>query len=59
MDVKIGKEKDKHHDRLCGVVVRVATVATDPEVRGRFPALPDFLRSNGSGKVSTQPREYN
>jgi hypothetical protein len=25
----------------------------------RFPALPDFLRSNGSGTVSTQPREYN
>jgi hypothetical protein len=25
-------------------------VATDPEVRVRFPALPDFLRSNGSGR---------
>jgi hypothetical protein len=25
----------------------------------RFPALPDFLRSNGSGTGSTQPREYN
>jgi hypothetical protein len=31
----------------------------DPEVRVRFPALPDFLRSNGSGTGSTQPREYN
>jgi hypothetical protein len=31
---------------------------TDPEVRVRFPALPDFLRSSGSGKASTQPREY-
>jgi hypothetical protein len=30
-----------------------------PEVRVRFPALPDFLRSSGSGKGSTQPREYN
>jgi hypothetical protein len=25
----------------------------------RFPALPDFLRSSGSGTGSTQPREYN
>jgi hypothetical protein len=33
--------------------------ATDPEVRVRFPALPDFLRSSGSGTGSTQPREYN
>jgi hypothetical protein len=24
-----------------------------------FPALPDYLRSNGSGTRSTQPREYN
>jgi hypothetical protein len=37
-------------DRLCGLVVRV------PEVPVRFPELPDFLRSSGSG---TQPREYN
>jgi hypothetical protein len=27
--------------------------------RDRFPALPDFLRSSGSGTGSTQPREYN
>jgi hypothetical protein len=40
------------NDRLCGLV------ATDPEVRVRFPALPDFL-SSGSGTGSTQPREYN
>jgi hypothetical protein len=25
----------------------------------RFPALPDLLRSSGSGTGSTQPREYN
>jgi hypothetical protein len=25
----------------------------------RFPALPDFLRSSGSGTGPTQPREYN
>jgi hypothetical protein len=24
----------------------------------RFPALPDFLSSSGSGTGSTQPREY-
>jgi hypothetical protein len=40
-------------DRLCGLVVRI------PKVRVRFPALPDFLRSGGSGTGSTQPREYN
>jgi hypothetical protein len=34
-------------------------LATDPEVRVRFPAQPDFLRSSGSGTGSTQPREYN
>jgi hypothetical protein len=44
-------------DRICGLVVRVP--ATDPEVRVRFPALSDFLRSSGSGKGSTQPGEYN
>jgi hypothetical protein len=32
---------------------------SDPEVRVRFPALPDFLRSSGSGTGSTQPRGYN
>jgi hypothetical protein len=34
-------------------------LTTDPEVRVRFPALPDFLRSSGSGTESTQPRVYN
>jgi hypothetical protein len=29
------------------------------QVRVRFPALPHFLRSNGSGTGSTQSREYN
>ena len=27
--------------------------------RVRFPALPDFLSSSGSGTGSTQPREVN
>jgi hypothetical protein len=30
-----------------------------PEVRVRFPELPDFMRSNWSGTVPTQTREYN
>jgi hypothetical protein len=34
-------------------------LAADPELRVRFPALPDFLRSSGSGTGFTQPREYN
>jgi hypothetical protein len=34
-------------------------LATDPKVRVRFPALPDFLRNILSGTGSTQPREYN
>jgi hypothetical protein len=34
-------------------------LATDPEVRVRFPVLPGFLRSSGSGTVSTQSHEYN
>jgi hypothetical protein len=34
-------------------------LAADPEVRVRFPALPDFVTSSGSGTGSTQPREYN
>jgi hypothetical protein len=32
---------------------------TDPEVQVLFPALPQFLRSSGSGTGSTQSREYN
>jgi hypothetical protein len=41
---------------LCGIVVKF--LATDPELRARFPALPDFLRSSESGRGSTQPRDY-
>jgi hypothetical protein len=32
-------------------------MATDPEVRVRFLALPDVLRSSGSETGYTQPRE--
>jgi hypothetical protein len=46
------------YDRLSGLVVRV------PGYRSRgpgfdFPALPDFLRSSGSGTGFTQPHEDN
>jgi hypothetical protein len=34
-------------------------LSTDPEVRIRFPALPDYLRNSGSGTGSTQPHECN
>jgi hypothetical protein len=34
-------------------------LAADLDVRIRFPALPDFLRSIGSGTGSTQPCDYN
>jgi hypothetical protein len=34
-------------------------LTTDPDVLVRFPELPDFLRSSGSGTGSTQPHEYN
>jgi hypothetical protein len=33
-------------------------LATDPEARVRFPALPE-KKSSGSGTGFTQPREYN
>jgi hypothetical protein len=36
--------------------LEVEFLATDPEVRVRFPSLPDFLRSTGSGTGSTQSR---
>jgi hypothetical protein len=43
--------------RLCGLVVSVPGYRS--KVRVQFLALPDFLRSSGSGTVSSQPREYN
>jgi hypothetical protein len=44
---------------IASVVKCSEFLVTDPEVRVWFPALPDFLRSSGSGTGSTQPREYN
>jgi hypothetical protein len=41
---------------IASVVYWSEFLATDPEVRVRFPALPDFLRC-GSGTGPTQPRE--
>jgi hypothetical protein len=49
---------DAHHKRY-NLKEWSEILATDPEVRVRFPALPDFLKSTGSGTGSTQPREYN
>jgi hypothetical protein len=48
-----------YHLQAASVVKWSEFLATDPEVRVRFPALPDFLRSSWSGTGSTQPREYN
>jgi hypothetical protein len=45
-------------DRLCSVVVRSFWLHIQMS-RVRFPALPDFFRSRGSGTGSTQPREDN
>jgi hypothetical protein len=45
--------------RTASVVLGSEFLAPDPEVHVRFPALPDFLRSSGSGTGFTQPREYN
>jgi hypothetical protein len=47
----------KYFDRLYGPLLEF--LATDSEVRVRFSALPDLLRSNGSGTGSTQPHEFN
>jgi hypothetical protein len=47
------------HHKAASVIKWTEFLATDPEVRVRFRALPDFLRSSGSGTGSTQPREYN
>jgi hypothetical protein len=55
------------HIKLCLIIQFCMTaslvcwsefLATD-RYRVRFPALPDFMRSSGSGTGSTQPREYN
>jgi hypothetical protein len=40
------------------VVLWSEFLATDPEARVRFPALPE-KKSSGSGTGFTQPREYN
>jgi hypothetical protein len=39
------------------VVCWIEFLATDPEVRIRFPALSACLRSSGPGTESTQPHE--
>jgi hypothetical protein len=40
-------------------IIDFVVLATDPEARVRFPALPKKNKKNsGSGTGSTQPREY-
>jgi hypothetical protein len=48
-----------YHSQTTSVVWWSEFLATDPEVWVRFPALPDFLRSSGSGTGYTLPLEYN
>jgi hypothetical protein len=46
---------------ICGVkfIFCMQIIFKDLEVQVRFLALPDFLRSSGSGTGSTKPHEYN
>jgi hypothetical protein len=41
------------------IIIISEFLAIDPEVRVRFLALPDYLRSSGSGTGYNLPREYN
>jgi hypothetical protein len=41
------------------LISRVYYLEGYPDVRVRFPALPNFLTRSASGTGSTQPREYN
>jgi hypothetical protein len=53
------KDFSRIMDNLTASVVSWSEfLATDPEVRVRFPAIPDFLRGSGSGTGPTQPLEY-
>jgi hypothetical protein len=68
-----GTETDPVFETLICLVIRIPDdgqspetqlswelyIIVDPEVQVRFPALPHFLRSSGSGTGFTQPREYN
>jgi hypothetical protein len=47
-----------HTQTTASVVWWSEFLATDPEARVRFPALPG-KKSSGSGTGFTQPREYN
>jgi hypothetical protein len=57
MDAHVAlKKPERHSSDTCGTY---QFLAADPEVRVRFPVLPDFPRSSGSGTGYTQSREYN
>jgi hypothetical protein len=55
---RIGRKKGVTRFRDFSPPVLSQFLATDPEARVRFPALPE-KKSSGSGTGSTQPREYN
>jgi hypothetical protein len=59
--LKISSGKERKFEKTSEIIeeYRVRVLATDPEARVRFPALPHFLRSSGSGRGSTQPHEHN
>jgi hypothetical protein len=61
---KEGKARQRESKILCSMIGRRPPLwseseflATDPEVRVRFPALQK--KSSGPGTGSTQPRKYN
>jgi hypothetical protein len=52
-----GDNIDMNSINTASVVKWSLFLVTVPEVRVRFPTLPDFLRSSGCRTGSTQPRE--
>jgi hypothetical protein len=59
LTVSISKGYSISYDKGTASVVQWSEfLATDPEARVRFPALPE-KKSTGSGTGSTQPCEYN
>jgi hypothetical protein len=52
------KEFNRVEDRHCVLVVKSSWLQIQSS-RVRFPVLPHFLRSSGSGTGSTQPRDDN
>jgi hypothetical protein len=57
---ELNKELTENPEGVPGMtrIYYLGSLATDPEVRVRFPALLHFLRSSRSRTGSTQPSEY-